>query len=64
MAQDDRTPQDGDNEADAYEGDGYREYVAQIDPGTATEMEAVLENLERMGEQPADGLPPDLPAGS
>jgi hypothetical protein len=40
-------------ESDAPEADeGFKEYVAQIDPGTAAEMEALIEQLEVSANDP------------
>jgi hypothetical protein len=52
---DDERPPEQEPESPLQE-EGFKEYVAQIDPGTATEMEALIEQLEAEGEQP---LPPD-----
>ena len=49
MADDERDPQQADDQPDT-EGDGFREYVAQVDPGTAAEMEALIERLEHEPE--------------
>ena len=42
------------------QAEGFREYVADIDPATAAEMEAIVEQLEAAAEQPAGQDPSPL----
>jgi hypothetical protein len=58
MAEDERAEEQA---ADEQAGEGFREYVAEIDPGTAAEMEALIERLEH--EPEAEGAPPEQTDG-
>ena len=35
-----------------FQAEGFREYVADIDPATATDMEALIVQLEHAGDEP------------
>ncbi len=41
-----------------FQAEGLREYVADIDPATATEMDAVIAQLEHAAETPPEGESP------
>ncbi len=56
MAEDQRAEERAEDEE---EGEGFREYVAQIDPATAADMEALIERLEH--EPETEGAPPEQP---
>ncbi len=56
MAEDERPEERAEDEE---EGEGFREYVAQIDPATAADMEALIERLEH--EPETEGAPPEQP---
>jgi hypothetical protein len=58
MADDERAEE---GTEDQEEGEGFREYVAQIDPATAAEMEALVERLEH--EPEAESAPPEQTGG-
>jgi hypothetical protein len=58
MAEDERAEEQAEGEEP---GEGFREYVAQIDPATAADMEALVERLEHEPED--EGAPPEQPGG-
>lgn len=58
MAEEERAEE---REANEQVGEGFREYVAEIDPAAAAEMEALVERLEHELED--EGAPPEQPGG-
>ena len=58
MTEDERAEERAGNEQ---VGEGFREYVAEIDPATAADMEALVERLEHEPED--EGESPEQPGG-